>query len=88
MHMDYNDISKIGKIKDIDKDFGVGEIVAANDIYMFTIDDLNDEIKNGDIVKFRSEVVNGKNRAFFINKIDYNYKMKDNIARGKIYYRE
>ena len=77
---------KIGKIKNMDKQNGVGEIVTIDDIYTFTIDNLKDKnVENGDLVKFRGEKINDKNMAFFVNKIDETYELKHNPIKSKIY---
>ena len=86
--MDYDNINKIGKIKEINKEFGVGEIVTIDDVYLFTINDIKEDINVGDIVKFRGEDVNEEKRAFFVNKIDSNYKIKKNMVKAKLYNNE
>ena len=82
--MEYNDINKIGKVTDYDKYFGVGEIASINDIYMFTINDIKEEIYKGDLVRFRGEEVNdGVKRAFFVKKVELTDDMKDVYIKGK-----
>ena len=81
----YNNINKIGKIKSINNEFGVGEIVDTETIYLFTINDIKEDINVGDLVKFRAENINNENKAFFINKIDENYKLNDSYIKSKIY---
>ena len=77
---------KFGKINKYDKFKGVGEIVSLDNIYFFTINNLMDHnINNGDLVKFRAEKINEKNMAFFVNKINENYKLKSNSIKSKIY---
>lgn len=83
MFMDYKGVSKIGRVKELNKGFGVGKIVAVDDTYLFTINDFKEEINIGDIVKFRAETINKENRAYFVSKIDQNYEIKNNIIKCK-----
>ena len=86
--MAYNE-TVIGKIRSIDYNKGVGEIVSSNNTFMFTIDDLstNDKYNEGDLVKFRAELVQDTPKAYFINKITPE-EIKDNynILRSKTYH--
>lgn len=78
---------KIGKVKEYNKLSGVGEVVATDDIYFFTSENLkSDIVEKGDLVKFRAETVNNKKVAFFVDKIDNNYEFKKNTIKNKIYY--
>ena len=88
MYMYNQNVNKIGKIKSIDTNFGTGVIVDNETTYLFTLNDLKGNVESGDLVKFRAEIVNDQNRAFFVNKIDQNYEMKDNLFRGKKYIKE
>lgn len=83
MFMDYKGVSKIGRVKELNKGFGVGKIVAVDDTYLFTINDFKEEINIGDIVKFRAETINKEKRAYFVSKIDQNYEIKNNIIKCK-----
>ena len=85
MFMNYKGVSKIGRVKELNKGFGVGKIVAVDDTYLFTINDFKEEINVGDIVKFRGEQVNKENRAYFVSKIDKNYEINNNIIKSKKY---
>ena len=84
--MDYNVIT-IGKIREIDYSKGVGKIVSVDKIYQFTVNDSSvfNDLKVGDLVRFRSEQVNNVNKAFFVNKVDreYNFANEDHIALAK-----
>lgn len=86
--MDYNNVDKIGKIKEFNKKFGVGEIVSIDGVYKFTINDINEELNPLDIVKFRGEVVNDVKRAFFVKKIENDYELKNRIIKSKLYNKE
>lgn len=88
MFMDYDNINKIGKIKTIDKEYGVGEIVAIDDLYLFTVNDIKEDLNVGDIVKFRGEEVNEEKRAFFVDKIDETFEIKNNMIKSKIFNKE
>ena len=80
---------KIGKVRYYDVLNGIGEIVDTNYSYLFTIDSLeNKKVENGDLVKFRAEIVNDTKRAFFIEKIDNNYELKDRLIKGKLLNKE
>lgn len=83
MFMDYKGVSKIGRVKELNKGFGVGKIVAVDGTYLFTINDFKEEINIGDIVKFRAETINKEKRAYFVSKIDQNYEIKNNIIKCK-----
>ncbi len=75
---------KIGKIKNYQN--GAGEIVTQDDTYLFTINDIKDDnISNGDLVKFRAEKVHDNCRAFFVKKINENFELKKNTIKSKIY---
>lgn len=58
---------KIGKI--IKYDDHVGTIITEEGKYIFKKQNAEENIKNGDIVKFRPETKNNRNEAFFIKKI-------------------
>ena len=75
----------IGKVKEYDKKHGVGKIISIQNIYMFTNDDVYEEIDKGDLVKFRAELVHGKPKAFFIHKYELIDDMGGKIAKSKIY---
>lgn len=84
--MDYNtNINKIGRVKEINKELGVGKIIDIDNIYLFTINDIKEDINVGDIVKFRGENVKNTKKAFFVNKITEDYEIKDNYIKSKIY---
>ncbi len=83
--MEY-DMIKIGKIRKIDYDKGIGEIVTSDSNYFFTIDDIsyNGTLFKGDNVKFRAENVQGVNKAYFVNKINHDFKLESiPIIKGK-----
>ena len=66
--MDYNSI-QIGKIRNIDYNSGVGEVVSSEDSFIFRItDDTPNDLKTNDYVIFRAEQVQNQNIAFFIKK--------------------
>lgn len=72
--------SKIGKVVEFDN--YVGEIVDADDRYMFIDTDLLNPVQIGDYVSFKSEKMGDINRAFFVEKLDrekvksINYKLE------------
>ncbi len=69
----------IGKIYSYKNE--LGKILTTDDEYIFNVNDLeNNTIKEGDIVQFRPEEVNGLNRAFFISKINN----KEDIDNNKV----
>ena len=74
--MSYNRII-VGKIRTIDYTLGVGEIVTPDGNYMFTIDDISteEELQVGDMVKFRAENIHDIQKAYFVNKINKEYKI-------------
>ena len=84
--MDYNVIT-IGKIREIDYSKGVGEIVTVDKIYQFTVNDSSsfNDLKKGDLVRFRGEKVNNIDKAFFVDVVgpDYNFSREDHIALAK-----
>lgn len=57
---------KLGKI--IDFDGYVGKIQSDEEQYFFIDSSINGEIKNGDLVVFTPEIINGEYRAFFVEK--------------------
>ncbi len=60
----------VGKVKDFD---GVkGMIVTPDANYLFVDNDSSDKINNGDLVKFRGEMVAGVPRAYFVKPYDKN----------------
>lgn len=61
---------KIGKIKEYDSKYGVGSVVDSTNTYSFTINDIKEPINVGDIVRFRSEIINNQCKAFFIKKVN------------------
>ena len=66
--MDYNPI-KIGKIRNIDYNSGVGEVVTNKDKYLFRItSEVPNDLTPNDYVLFRAEQVQNQNIAFFIKK--------------------
>ena len=89
MFMDYNNVNKIGKIKELNKEFGIGKIVSTDDIYLFTINDIKENLNIGDLVRFRGEEVNEEKRAFFITKVNNDYILNNNnIIKSKIFNKE
>ena len=85
--MSYNQVL-FGKIKNIDYEKGIGEIVTSDSNYMFTTDCIStDEILNiGDFVKFRAEAIHNTNKAYFVKKIDLNKNLNDyRILKSKKY---
>ncbi len=75
--MEYNKIL-FGKIRTIDNELGIGEIITPEDSFRFLLEDKMTDLEAGDIVSFRAEQIDGKNRAFFINKIEES-KLYNNI---------
>lgn len=75
--MDYDRIA-LGKVRKIDYDKGVGEIVTKDNTFFFTINEIindNNSIQPGDIVKFRAEQVQDRSKAYFISKVAENYQL-------------
>ena len=85
--MDYDEI-QIGKVTKYNDLTQLGEIVSKMGAFMFLKSDLileeDEEIQVNDIVRFRGELVQDTNRAFFIKKVSPNYKY-DNTQYVKIY---
>ena len=78
--------STIGKVREFDNNLGVGEIISMYNTYMFTKDDvLYDDLKKGDLVKFRAEKIHDCNKAFFIKKYELIQDMGGKISKSKIY---
>ena len=66
--MDYNTI-QIGKIRNIDYNSGVGEVVGRENTFIFKItDDTPTDLQTNDFVIFRAEQVQNQNVAFFVKK--------------------
>ena len=64
--------TEIGKVRKINHEEGVGEIVSQSGNYMFLLNDIGFNtlnLKEGDTVKFRAEKIQDYNRAFFVDKI-------------------
>ena len=62
---------KTGKVYDIKKDEGVGYVVDGEKEYLFTANDIHsdfDNLEKEDIVRFRAEIIDDVNRAFFVKK--------------------
>mgnify|MGYP003297168148 CR=1 FL=1 len=74
-------VSKIGKVVKFDK--LSGEIIDSNDKYLFLHSDIIGDIKIGDIVIFKAEVVQGENRAYFVES--YDKKINNMNKNNKIY---
>ena len=75
--MDYDRIA-LGKIRKIDYDKGVGEIVTKDKSCFFTINEINnssDNLQPGDVVRFRAELVQERNKAYFVSKVEENYEL-------------
>ena len=68
--MSYNNI-QVGKIRNINYKTGVGEITTSDNNFLFTIEDLStaDIINEGDLVRFRAEIVNETPKAYFVSRI-------------------
>lgn len=68
--MSYNNI-QVGKIRNINYKTGVGEITTSDNNFLFTIEDLStaDIINEGDLVRFRAEIVNDTPKAYFVSRI-------------------
>ena len=77
--MDYDRIA-LGKVRKIDYDKGVGEIVTKDNSFFFTINEIlnsSDNLQPGDVVKFRAELVQDKSKAYFVSKVDENYELNN-----------
>ena len=72
---------KLGKVYYFEN--RLGKIITDQEEYIFNEDDLEvKNIKKGDIVKFRPEIVNDINRAFFVTKVDEMiYNSQEGIKR-------
>ena len=72
---------KLGKVYSFEN--RLGKIITEQEEYIFNEDDLEvKNIKKGDIVKFRPEIVNDINRAFFVTKVDEMiYNSQEGIKR-------
>lgn len=71
---------EIGKVTNYN---GVqGSVITTTDNYLLLDKDIEDEISNGDIVRFRGEEVQGIKRAFFVKKLP------TNVLEQKIYRKE
>ena len=82
--MEYNNI-QIGKIRNIDYSKGVAEIVTSNQKYLFILEDNN--LQEGDIVKFRAEIINDTPKAFFAKKVDLaNGEKEYKVLKSKTYH--
>lgn len=67
---------KVGKVVEYN---GVkGKIITADNEYMFLISDTKEEIKIGDTVSFRDEMVHGVWRAYFVQKLHDNAEKAGN----------
>ena len=86
--MEYNKIN-VGKIRSFDEETGVGEIVTSSTTYMFTQDDMRTPgLEEGDYVKFRAELINNINKAFFVTKITPEYELHSSRLHGKTFHRK
>ena len=86
--MDYNKIN-VGKIRSFDEETGVGEIVTSTNTFMFTLESLKTpDIKEGDLVKFRGELINDTNKAFFVTKITPEHDLSPVNLKGKVFHRK
>ena len=68
---------KTGKILLIKKEEGIGYVVDGEKEYLFTLNDTNTDFTNlekEDLVRFRAELVNDIDRAFFVKKLINNEK--------------
>jgi len=85
--MDYRK-NKIGKIKSYDYKYGVGSVIDSQNTYIFTINDIKEDILPGDLVRFRGEKINDEYKASFIKKINNIDEENDNceIIQAKKYY--
>jgi hypothetical protein len=86
--MEYNKIN-VGKIRSFNEETGVGEIVTSSNTYMFTLNDLKTpNIEEGDLVKFRGELINDTNKAFFVTKITPEHDLSPVGLKGKVFHRK
>lgn len=72
---------KTGKILLIKKEEGIGYVVDGEKEYLFTLNDTNTDFTNlekEDLVRFRAELVNNIDRAFFVKKVLKNEKTNQN----------
>ena len=72
---------KTGKILLIKKEEGIGYVVDGEKEYLFTLNDTNTDFNNlekEDLVRFRAELVNNIDRAFFVKKVLKNEKTNQN----------
>ena len=72
---------KTGKILLIKKEEGIGYVVDGEKEYLFKLNDTNTDFTNlekEDLVRFRAELVNNIDRAFFVKKVLKNEKTNQN----------
>ena len=67
---------EVGKVTEYDG--FKGKIITADNEYMFLISDTKEEIKIGDTVSFRGEMIHDIGRAFFVHKVHDNAEKAGN----------